>query len=49
MLAYAGGLDGSNPPAIAPLKPERQFTARDLFSLEVASDPQISPDGRSIA
>ena len=27
MLAYAGGLDGSNPPAIAPLKPERQFTA----------------------
>ena len=25
------------------------FTARDLFSLEVATDPQISPDGRQIA
>ncbi len=29
--------------------PERLFTGRDLFSLEVASDPQISPDGRRIA
>lgn len=38
-------------PAVAqvPQGPERLFTARDLFSLEVATDPQISPDGRSVA
>jgi Tol biopolymer transport system component len=35
--------------AVPPTGPERLFTARDLFSLEVATDPQISPDGRSIA
>jgi Tol biopolymer transport system component len=29
--------------------PSGQFTARDLFSLEAASDPQISPDGSRIA
>lgn len=29
--------------------PSRSFEARDLFSLEVASDPQISPDGSRIA
>ena len=32
-----------------PQGPERLFTARDLFSLEVAADPQISPDGRWVA
>ncbi len=36
---------GAEPPA----GPERTLTARDLFSLEVAADPQISPDGRWIA
>jgi dipeptidyl aminopeptidase/acylaminoacyl peptidase len=35
--------------AEVPQGPERLFTARDLFSLEVASDPRISPDGRQIA
>jgi dipeptidyl aminopeptidase/acylaminoacyl peptidase len=35
--------------AAPPQGPERSFTARDLFSLEAASDPQISPDGRWIA
>ena len=35
--------------AVPPEGPERSFTARDLFSLEVAADPQISPDGRWIA
>ncbi|HEX8640718.1 MAG TPA: S9 family peptidase, partial [Allosphingosinicella sp.] len=35
--------------AVPPSGPERSFTPRDLFSLEVASDPQISPDGRWIA
>ncbi|MEA3058259.1 MAG: hypothetical protein QOF34_1074 [Sphingomonadales bacterium] len=29
--------------------PSRYFTGADLFNLEVASDPQISPDGRTIA
>jgi len=29
--------------------PERLFTGADLFSLEVASDPQISADGRWVA
>ncbi|MBC2779048.1 alpha/beta hydrolase family protein [Parasphingopyxis marina] len=29
--------------------PERVLTGSDLFSLEVAADPQISPDGRWIA
>ena len=38
-------------PALAapPEGPSRTFEARDLFSLEVASDPQISPDGSRIA
>ncbi|HEV2866267.1 MAG TPA: S9 family peptidase [Allosphingosinicella sp.] len=35
--------------AAVPQGPERSFTARDLFSLEAAADPEISPDGRSIA
>src|SRR5205823_750584 len=29
--------------------PSRYFTGGDLFNLEVATDPQISPDGRTIA
>ena len=29
--------------------PSRYFTGSDLFDLEVATDPQISPDGRTIA
>ncbi|HEX7782314.1 MAG TPA: S9 family peptidase [Sphingobium sp.] len=36
-------------PKPAPDGPVRAFTGRDLFSLEAASDPQISPDGKSIA
>src|SRR3954463_13986096 len=35
--------------AVPPTGPERNFTARDLFDLEAASDPKISPDGRWIA
>jgi dipeptidyl aminopeptidase/acylaminoacyl peptidase len=38
-LALAAPADGPNP----------TFTGRDLFDLSTASDPQISPDGRSIA
>lgn len=29
--------------------PDRRFTGADLFDLAIASDPQISPDGRHIA
>jgi dipeptidyl aminopeptidase/acylaminoacyl peptidase len=36
-------------PAAAADGPSRVFEARDLFSLEAASDPQISPDGSKIA
>ena len=36
-------------PGTAAEGPSRTFEARDLFSLEVASDPQISPDGSRIA
>src|SRR5687767_12970564 len=38
-LALAAPAEGPNP----------VFTGRDLFDLSVASDPQISPDGRTIA
>jgi Tol biopolymer transport system component len=40
---------GTHAVAAAPDGPSRTFEARDLFSLEVASDPQISPDGGRIA
>jgi len=36
-------------PAAPAAAPERHFTARDLFGLEAAADPRISPDGRWIA
>ncbi|WP_086607294.1 S9 family peptidase [Erythrobacter donghaensis] len=35
--------------AAAQTGPETRFTARDLFDLSMASDPQISPDGSRIA
>jgi Tol biopolymer transport system component len=38
------------PAAAAPATgPSRYLTGADLFNLEVATDPQISPDGRTIA
>jgi dipeptidyl aminopeptidase/acylaminoacyl peptidase len=35
--------------AAPPETPIRKFEGRDLFSLEQATDPQISPDGRTVA
>ena len=35
-------------PSAPPTAPNRYFTGTDLFDLEVATDPQISPDGKSI-
>ena len=35
-------------PSAPPTAPNRYFTGTDLFDLEVATDPQISPDGKTI-
>lgn len=38
------------PASAAPIRgPARYFDGSDLFTLEIATDPQISPDGRAIA
>ena len=48
LLSFAFVL--SVPAFAAPAEgPSRLLTGQDLFSLEVATDPQISPDGRTIA
>ncbi|HKC04155.1 MAG TPA: S9 family peptidase [Sphingomicrobium sp.] len=48
LLAAATAL--SSPLAAKPVEaPGRYFAGSDLFNLEVATDPQISPDGRTIA
>ncbi len=45
-----GVLAQTMPPLAAPAAgAETRFTARDLFDLSMASDPQISPDGTRIA
>ena len=46
MLAATGSASVSW--AAEPPGPSRTFTPRDVFSLAQASDPQISPDGKSI-
>ena len=48
MLVAATSLSA---PALAKpaMAPSRYFAGSDLFNLEVATDPQISPDGRTIA
>ncbi|MDB5670027.1 MAG: family peptidase [Alphaproteobacteria bacterium] len=48
-LILALGLAGPAVAFAAPDGPSRIFEPRDLFSLEAASDPQISPDGSRIA
>src|SRR5438874_589384 len=49
-LLTATALATSAPAAAAPTTgPVRYLTDSDLFNLEVATDPQISPDGRTIA
>jgi dipeptidyl aminopeptidase/acylaminoacyl peptidase len=47
--APAAAQPAPQPPAGPAPGPSRTFDAHDLFGLEVASDPQISPDGRRIA
>ena len=52
-VAITALLLGTTPLAVvkaAPAEgPSSAFTGRDLFDLSVASDPQISPDGRQVA
>ena len=45
-LALGISASAAAAPAIAP---DPRFTGRDLFDLSLASDPQISPDGRLVA
>ena len=41
---------GASPTALmAQAAPDTRVTGEDLFSLEVAADPQISPDGSKVA
>ncbi len=47
--AFALLLAGCALPLAAQEAPTRVFTGGDLFNLEQAADPQISPDGRAIA
>ena len=50
LAALLAAASFSVPAAAAPATgPDRYFTGSDLFNLEVATDPQISPDGRTIA
>ena len=50
-LALICAFTALSTPALAKpaVGPTRYFTGNDLFGLEVATDPQISPDGRTIA
>ncbi|HEX6217940.1 MAG TPA: S9 family peptidase [Sphingomicrobium sp.] len=42
-------LAATTAPSAPPTAPNPTFTGADLFNLTVAADPQISPDGRTIA
>ena len=45
----AAAQDAPSRPAAASDAPSRLFTGADLFRLEQADDPRISPDGRTVA
>ena len=50
LAALVAATAQSAPAIAAPATgPSRYFSGADLFNLEVATDPQISPDGRTIA
>ncbi|HEY6049051.1 MAG TPA: DPP IV N-terminal domain-containing protein, partial [Sphingomicrobium sp.] len=49
-ILFAATALAAAPAAATPAAgPSRYFTGADLFNLEVATDPQVSPDGRTIA
>lgn len=50
LLALAASPALSSPALAAPADgPSRIFEGKDIFGLEVAADPQISPDGATVA
>jgi len=49
LVALAAVLTVLGANAEPPESPARQFTGRDLFGLQVATDPQIRPDGAVVA
>ncbi|MEP6784333.1 MAG: S9 family peptidase [Sphingomonadales bacterium] len=49
LLGSATAVLAQATPAPAVDGPSRTFTGADLFDLEIASDPQISPDGTKVA
>ena len=49
IAALAVALSALGGAAVANDDDKRKFTAERVFDLEVARDPQISPDGRTIA
>ena len=49
LLALAAALAATVAGAAPPEAPARQFTGLDLFGLQVATDPQIRPDGAVVA
>jgi dipeptidyl aminopeptidase/acylaminoacyl peptidase len=48
-LALAAALIAAAAGAAPPEAPSRQFTGLDLFGLQVATDPQLRPDGAVVA
>ena len=49
LIALAVALTATAANAEPPEGPAREFTGRDLFGLQVATDPQIRPDGAVVA
>jgi Tol biopolymer transport system component len=49
LLAASPAFAQQQPVAPLPDGPTRSFTGSDLFGLTIAADPQISPDGKTIA
>jgi hypothetical protein len=49
LFALTATLSAAVAVAAPPEVPARQFTGLDLFSLQVATDPQIRPDGGVVA
>jgi dipeptidyl aminopeptidase/acylaminoacyl peptidase len=49
LFALAAALSATAAVAAPPEAPARQFTGLDLFGLQVATDPQIRPDGAVVA
>src|SRR5690348_1656565 len=49
LIAFVVALTAATAGAEPPDGPTRELTGRDLFGLQVATDPQIRPDGAVVA